>query len=427
MGKLAECYVEIGSKTAGFDSGLARTEKGLNEFVSRANSMLATIGVGVGAAGLARMFADAAAKAGDMAETMSKVDAVFGKSKDSVLDMAEGMADRFGAVKQTTLDAASMFGLIAQGAGMSEKEAASLSVRLTRLADDASSFYNTSLDVALEKIRAGLVGESEPLRAFGVMLSESAVQSKALAMGLASSAKELDDQAKVAARAQLIMEGLSKATGDHERTLGSLNNQLKKFRGEWENFKVEVGRGFMEAATPELARLNAFASEARREGVGAAIWDYVASQFKVAPGSIADSLIGDRLRASQERREGPFLPSTLEPLTKPPEAAQAAVRAAFGAFRGGGFGAFGMMGQLGQMLNAGPGAELLKLRPRESSARMDVAEFGAMAIQKSLEGPSGVLEQIKQEQVKANDKLGQMLDQMKIKGPRPGVFPARRR
>ncbi|MCV6900945.1 hypothetical protein OE165_28330, partial [Escherichia coli] len=80
-------------------------------------------------------------------------------------------------------------------------------------ADDASSFYNVPLESALEKIRSGLVGEAEPLRAFGVLLSEAAVKQQALAMGVRPVNGELSEQEKVMARVELITKGLNKAQG----------------------------------------------------------------------------------------------------------------------------------------------------------------------------------------------------------------------
>jgi hypothetical protein len=60
---------------------------------------------------------------------------------------------------------------------------------MAKLAADSMSFFDKDFDVALDKIRAGLSGESEPLRAFGVLLSEDAVKAEALALKLAKSSK----------------------------------------------------------------------------------------------------------------------------------------------------------------------------------------------------------------------------------------------
>jgi hypothetical protein len=189
--------------------------------------------------------------ASDLGESVSKVGVTFGNQSGIITKAADEMAAQFGTVKGTFLDAASGIGLIAQGAGISGKASADLAVELAKLADDASSFYNVSLEEALGKIKSGLVGESEPLRAFGVLLSEGAVQSEALRLGLAKSSKGLDEQAKVLARVSLIRRGLTKAEGDHARTQDSPKNRQREISGRTTNALTSVG----EAVTPIWSEL----------------------------------------------------------------------------------------------------------------------------------------------------------------------------
>ena len=138
-----------------------------------------------------------------------------------------------------------------QASGLSASASAKLSAELAKLAADASSFFNVPMDVALEKIR-GLVGESEPIRSFGVLLSEAAVGEEALRIGLVKSTKELNDQTKVLARASLITKGMAKASGDLERHRGHAANQMKKFVGSVENFKADFGKGLIGPLTEAI-------------------------------------------------------------------------------------------------------------------------------------------------------------------------------
>ena len=96
------------------------------------------------------------------------------------------------------------------------------------------------------------------MRAFGVMLDEASVQSKALTMGLATNKNEISNTAKVAARAQLVTEGLAKASGDHARTLGSLANQQRKATGDLENFQAEMGKELIPALVDAIKLMNEF-------------------------------------------------------------------------------------------------------------------------------------------------------------------------
>jgi hypothetical protein len=245
MGKLAELVVDIVThdQTA---RGLAGVRSRLMSHASefrRLATIPFAIGGGIAGAGATAFLVSATNAASNLNETLSKVGVVFGASSDQVTKFADEMADKFGLVRREVLDAASSFGLILQGAGMTAQASAGLSIQLAKLAADASSFYNVPIDVALEKIRAGLGGEAEPLRAFGVLLSEAAVKAKAAAMGFTT----LDESTKAAARAQLIVEGLNKAGGDLERTSDSLANRQRKLTGDWENLKTELGSALIPA------------------------------------------------------------------------------------------------------------------------------------------------------------------------------------
>jgi hypothetical protein len=57
------------------------------------------------------------------------------------------------------------------------------------LAQDLSSFNNVGTDEALLALRSGLLGEAEPLRKFGVSLSQTRIEAEAFALGLAKPVK----------------------------------------------------------------------------------------------------------------------------------------------------------------------------------------------------------------------------------------------
>ena len=189
-------------------------------------------------------------------ETLNKTNETFGKSSGEIKAMADQLAKVSGASKAGLLDAASSFGLIAQGAGLAEAPAAKLSAELTRLAQDATSFFNVPVDQVLEDLRSGLVGQSEPLRKYGVLLSEDAVAAQAVAMGLAQSTKAVSDQAKVQARAAIIMRGMAPAMGDLERTSDSAANQFRKAGGGLSNFATSIGQVLMPAVDQGVQAFN---------------------------------------------------------------------------------------------------------------------------------------------------------------------------
>jgi hypothetical protein len=250
MFKLASLFVDISARDDAMRKQVGALKGELSAMgvaIGTAVGQIAAGAISKATSAISGFFARGISGATNLAETVSKVNAIFGESAGSMIAQADSLSKAFGLPKQQMLDAAANIGEIAKGAGQSEAQAASLANAMSKLAADASSFHNVPMDVALEKIRAGLTGEAEPLRSFGVLLNEDAVAAEALALGLAKNKREIDDSAKVAARASLIQKGLVDAQGDLERTAGSTANQWRKFTGTLENTAVSIGESLAPA------------------------------------------------------------------------------------------------------------------------------------------------------------------------------------
>lgn len=258
--KVGEAYVEISADRTPLSRGLSAAKTQVSGWVSGLSSVAGQVGAVMGAAGIALAgigaFKSAIMGAANLNETLSRTGVVFGDATGTVTAFADDMAARFGTSRQSMLDAASSLGLIGKAAGLSQPEAAGMSVALAKLADDASSFYNVPLDEALQTIRSALVGESEPIRKFGVLLNEDAVKAEALRLGLVKVGGALTEQAKVMARVSLIQKGMVDATGDHERTAGSFVNKLREVQGRLENIGGELGQALLPFAEAAAMGLN---------------------------------------------------------------------------------------------------------------------------------------------------------------------------
>lgn len=124
-------------------------------------------------------------------ETANKSKVVFGSMSEDVLNWSKTSAAAFGQSQRQALEAAATFGNLFTSMKIGQDDAAQMSMKLTELASDLSSFHDVDPSVALEKLRAGLVGEAEPLRTFGIRISEAEVQAKALSMGLVQASVDM--------------------------------------------------------------------------------------------------------------------------------------------------------------------------------------------------------------------------------------------
>ena len=217
--------------------------------------------LGIGAAGAAaaaggialavKGLASTIGPASDLEESINKVSVVFGDNSQAVLDWSKTAAEALGATRQQALEAAGTFGNLFTSMGMGQDISADMSQDLVQLAADLGSFNNITVDVALEKLRSGLVGEVEPLRTLGVNINQAAVEAKALEMGLIQSGEEMTDQQKIQARYALILEQTANAQGDFARTSDGLANQQKILKARFEDIKATIGK----ALIPSISKL----------------------------------------------------------------------------------------------------------------------------------------------------------------------------
>lgn len=293
----------------------SKAEKGLERFQDKAEkssggvSALKAAVVGFASTAAVGLAGKAVMAASDLNETLSKTGVVFKGETDKVTAYAQTMADKFGLPKTAVLDAASSFGLLGKAAGINGPALSKMSTGLAGLAADASSFYNVPLEQALGDFTSALSGESEPVKKYGVLMNEAAVQTEALALGIVKPVKNtqkltaaqvnakaaqlayseavkkhgkdsieaqkaqvklaaaqdkvkaaaegsvppMTEAQKVQARASLITKGMADAQGDLARTQGSVSNKIREVQGRIVNMAADMGQKALPAVAALLA------------------------------------------------------------------------------------------------------------------------------------------------------------------------------
>lgn len=241
--------VDIFGKYVGLKKALKEAEGELDKFRGHVDNaskkMMAagaamTAGVTLPILGMAKSLADSAS---DMNETLSKNIAVFGDWSLDVEQWADKAAESIGMSRKAAIDAADSFGLMFKNAGKTNSDAMDMSFAFAQLSADLASFYNASTDEAAQALGAGLRGESEPLRRFGVFLDDATLRAEALKMGLIKTTKEaLTPQQKILASYNVIMAQTKTAQGDFARTSEGAANQQRILAARIENLKTELGQ-----------------------------------------------------------------------------------------------------------------------------------------------------------------------------------------
>ena len=257
----------------------------------------------------------AVAAASDLGEVISKTQAVFKGSAGAMIAWAETASRSFGQSKTQALDAASGFGNLFTAMGIGEDAAAGMSRRMVELGSDLASFNNTSVADALEAIGAGLRGEAEPMRRFGVLMNDATLKAQALASGISDGTTVLDPAQKAMAAYQLILAKTTTAQGDFARTSDGLANSQRTITALVSDMSAEIGQGLL----PTVQDLASELKSADFKSIGQGIGDMAEFVIGLASalGKLAANMPGVKILekvASFAGSKGPALPGIQLPM-----------------------------------------------------------------------------------------------------------------
>jgi hypothetical protein len=271
---ILKLLVSLGLDSSDYTKGLDEAEGKANRTSKNIVNGLSTVGKGVVIAGAAAgaaataFIASTIAPASDLAETVSKVGVVFENYADSVIKFGDNAAESMGMSKNEALAAAATYGNLFRAMEISTDASFDMSTGLVSLASDLASFNNMDPTVVLDKLRAGLSGETEPLKTLGVNLNAAMLEAKALEMGLWDGEGAITAAAKAQASYALIMEQTTLAQGDFARTSDGLANQQRIIAANFKNMKATIGTALLPMIEKLSSTLNSvFSNPAFQAGL----------------------------------------------------------------------------------------------------------------------------------------------------------------
>jgi hypothetical protein len=256
---VAELNTRLTADTRDLQAGLRRAESDVKAFGAGGSSAMRSFQGALGAVAASAAFqqitqflTDAVKGASDLAEAANAVGVAFGQSTPEVTAWAQGLSNAFGATNTEALSAASQFQLVAREAGFTATQITDLAER----AFDLGSVFNQSAADVSTAIKAGLVGEFEPLRRFGVILSQDRIQAIALAEGLIKPKEEMSAGVKQAVIYNEILRQTAFAQGDAENTAESAAGQMREFRAATDDLKTSIGAALLPAFVSAMNFVN---------------------------------------------------------------------------------------------------------------------------------------------------------------------------
>ena len=234
------------------------TDKGEGFF----KGMLKGIVGAISAAGIAKMILDwgkaAVQAASDLAEVQNVVDVTFGDSARQIQTWSEAAGKQYGLTETQAKRYASTIGAMLKSQGTAQKDVVEMSESLAGLAADMASFYNLDFDTAFEKIRAGISGETMPLKQLGINMSVANLEAFALSQGIEKSYSAMSQGEQTMLRYQYLMKATADAQGDFARTSDGMANASRRVTASLETINTKGGALLLQVIEPLTSELADF-------------------------------------------------------------------------------------------------------------------------------------------------------------------------
>jgi hypothetical protein len=253
---------------------LSTSAKAVSQSFTKQNkSMLKTVlGIGTLMFTLKRLthfFTRTVNKSNEFIENMNLFEVSMGKNINEANRFANAISESFGFDKSEIVRYMGLFANLSESMGNTSESALAVSKALITVGYDLASLYNTSTERAMEALSSGLVGQTKPLRRFGIDTtyqtleefkenldtSDLSLKKYVDELDLGTPIKLMSQADKQLLRTIAILEQSRSAWGDMSKTINEPANQMKVLKAQLDQVTRAFGTltyGIMGKVLPAL-------------------------------------------------------------------------------------------------------------------------------------------------------------------------------
>jgi len=195
--------------------------------------------------------------------SMNQIQRLMGESSQAFLKWAENNALAFNMSKAEAIKYGSTYGNILAGFIKNQDKLAGYTAKLLETSSISAQGTGRTMTDVMERIRSGLLGNTEAIEDLGVMVQVKMIESteafKKFANG--QSWEQLDFQTQQQIRLMAILEQATKRYGDTLQD--NVNNRIATFKALMKDSALNIGNAFLPIINAIMPILNAFASVIR--------------------------------------------------------------------------------------------------------------------------------------------------------------------
>ena len=258
--KTATALDQASNSTKGF----AKNLKELNRVSNSSSTTLGNLGKKllsfISLHTITRVLSYSVDQLNEYVENLNLFNVSMGEFYNDAKEYAELVQDKMGIDSSEWMRAQGTFMTMATGFDLAKEHAYEMSKGLTELSYDLSSLYNRPIEEAFTKLRSAMAGEIEPLRQWGISLTQATLQQVALENGITKNINAMTEAEKAQLRYVAIVQAAERqgVIGDFANTLASPANAIRILKQQIVQMARAIGMVLLPIIIQVLPYVQAF-------------------------------------------------------------------------------------------------------------------------------------------------------------------------
>ena len=253
------------SQNKGLTAALGAVSGGFGKVVKAGLAIIGGVKIG-------EWLSNATKQSINLVENLNLFSVAMGKSLNKGLQFVDAMQEIYGMDPSNIYRYAGYFYQLTDAIGMADEASASLSLSMTKAANDIASLFNQDIETVVNNLASGMQGMSRAVRKYGMDIRATTLQQTALAYGITEQVESMSEANRMALRYITMMnqvknatQQVSKSTKDAGNTVGDFANnietpanQLRIFKEQITQLGRAIGNFFVVPLGKALAYINGF-------------------------------------------------------------------------------------------------------------------------------------------------------------------------
>lgn len=253
------------SQNKGLTTALGALSGGFGKVVKAGLSIIGGVKIG-------EWLSNATKQSINLTENLNLFSVAMGKSLDKGLQFVDAMQEIYGMDPSNIYQYAGYFYQLTDAIGMTDEASASLSLSMTKAANDIASLFNQDIETVVNNLASGMQGMSRAVRKYGMDIRTTTLQQTALAYGITEQVESMSEANRMALRYITMMNQVKNATkqvskstkdaggimGDFANNIETPANQLRIFKEQITQLGRAIGNFFVVPLGKALAYINGF-------------------------------------------------------------------------------------------------------------------------------------------------------------------------